>query len=121
MDPSKLETITSWPYPQNLKQLNRFLGFSNFYRRFVLNFSTLAAPLHAITHSNVDVVAGLSSPRCVSSFQSLIQAFSSAPVLSHFDFCKPRVLQVDCSGFALSAILSQPDASGILHPVSFLS
>lgn len=63
----------------------------------------------------------MSSPTSVAAFQSLLTAFSSAPVLSHFDFNKPRVLQVDCLGFAMSAILSQPDDDGLLHPVSFLS
>lgn len=121
MDPSKLDTITAWPYPQNLKQLNSFLGFSNFNRRFIFNFSSIAAPLHALTQDKADVVSGLSDPASVAAFHALIKDFSSAPVLLHFDFDKLRILQVDCSGFAMLAILSQPNGDGLLHPVSFLS
>lgn len=121
MDPAKLDTITKWPYPQNIRELYRFLGFTNFYRQFIDHFSDLAAPLTALTRDGVDVRQGLSTTLCSSSFFSLVQAFSTAPFLLHFDFAKPRVLQVDCSGFALSAILSQPDYTQHLRPVSFLS
>ncbi|KAL0179866.1 hypothetical protein M9458_025308, partial [Cirrhinus mrigala] len=41
-------TVRNWPLPKTLKELQRFLGFSNFYRRFIRNFSTIAAPLTAI-------------------------------------------------------------------------
>lgn len=114
MDPAKLDTITSWPYPVNTRQLNSFWGFTNFYCRFIQKFSDLAAPLQALTWDRVDFVKGLASPECSSSFLFLLQAFSTAPFLLHFDFSKKRVLQVECSGFALSAILSQPDDTGAL-------
>ncbi|KAI2664269.1 Transposon Tf2-9 polyprotein [Labeo rohita] len=49
MDPQKLEAVRSWPLPTSLKQLQRFLGFANFYRRFIQGFSATAAPLTALT------------------------------------------------------------------------
>lgn len=48
MDPSKLSTIADWPYPKNLNDLQRFLGFSNFYRRFIPSFSRVARSLTAL-------------------------------------------------------------------------
>lgn len=69
----------------------------------------------------MDIKQGLTTGPCSNSFRSLVKAFSSAPFLLHFDFSKPRVLQVDCSGFPLSAILSQLDDSQRLRLVSFLS
>lgn len=121
MDPAKLDTISRWPYPQNIRELYRFLGFTNFYRRFIDHFSDLAAPLTALTRDGVDIKTGLTLNGSKRSFSSLVKAFSSAPFLLHFDFAKPRVLQVDCLGFALSAILSQPDENQRLRPVSYLS
>lgn len=54
-----------------------------------MNFSSLAVPLHAFTHTNVDVVSGLSDPLCMALFHSLLRTFSTALVLSHFNFSKP--------------------------------
>lgn len=45
MDPEKVKAVHDWPQPQTLKALQRFLGFANFYRRFIQGFSTVAAPL----------------------------------------------------------------------------
>lgn len=121
MDPAKLSTIRDWPYPVDLRQLNRFLGFTNFYRRFIDHFSTISEPLTSLTSKGVDVAQALLDPRCRQAFESLRTSFSTAPFLLHFDFDKPCVLQVDCSGFALLAILSQPNSKGELQPVSFMS
>jgi len=47
-DPSKIEAIQEWPVPTNLRQSRAFIGLCQYYRRFVLNFSEIAAPLHAL-------------------------------------------------------------------------
>ncbi len=49
MDPDKVKAVVDWPTPDSRKALQRFLGFANFYRRFIRNFSQLAAPLTALT------------------------------------------------------------------------
>lgn len=101
MDPAKLDTITSWPYPVDKKKLNCFFGFTNFYRWFIQNFSDLAAPLQALTQDGVDVVAGLASLECSCNFKSLIQAFSTTHFLLHLGFssgtfCKWIALGLHC-------------------------
>ena len=121
MESNKLSTILEWPYPRNLKELNLFLGYLNFYRKFTAGFSSVAALLTGLTKSGVDVEKGLLLAKCLSSFQGLKDAFQRAPFLQHFDFAKPRVLHFDTSKYALSTILSQKDSRGRLHPVSFLS
>ncbi|KAI7950664.1 hypothetical protein MJO29_009338 [Puccinia striiformis f. sp. tritici] len=121
MESDKLSSILDWPYPKNLKELNSFLGYLNFYRKFISHFSSIAAPLTSLTKQRVDVTAELSSAKCHASFQSLKDSFKQAPLLQHFDFAKPRTLHVDSSKYALSAVLSQPDENGKLRPVSFLS
>ena len=49
MDPAKTEAISRWPAPSNVKQVQSFIGFSNFYRRFIVNFSETAIPLTRLT------------------------------------------------------------------------
>ncbi|POW17893.1 hypothetical protein PSTT_00227 [Puccinia striiformis] len=121
MDPSKLSTILDWPYPNSLQQLRRFLGFSNFYRRFIPKFSDLARPLTNLTKEGLCTQENLSKDFPRISFSALKKCFAKAPLLHHFDFSLPRVLHVDSSGYAIAAVLSQPDSNGALHPVSYFS
>ncbi|PLW26795.1 hypothetical protein PCASD_25767 [Puccinia coronata f. sp. avenae] len=120
MEPAKLGTVMDWPYPTNQKELSRFLGYLNFYRKFIDQFSALVAPLTTLTQDKVDTVKGLLSAESHDSFERLKLCFKSAPLLQHFNFEKARVLHVDSSKYALLAVLSQRDATGQLRPVSFL-
>ena len=121
MESDKLSTVLDWPYPRDQKELGRFLGYLNFYRKFINGFSGLAAPLTTLTQEKQDAVAGLKSAECLSAFRVLKDHFKSAPLLVHFDFSKPRFLHVDSSKYALSAVLLQHNVKGRLRPVSFLS
>jgi hypothetical protein len=121
MERDKLSTVIDWPYPRHLKEPNRFLAYLNFYRKFISRFSTVTAPLTRLTKSGVNVELDLRSAKCQESFQALKNSFTTAPLLQHFDFQKPRVLHVDSSKYALSAVLSQVDDKGRLKPVFFLS
>jgi hypothetical protein len=121
MEGDKLSTILDWPYPENLKQLNWFLGFINFYRKFIKGFSDIVAPLMDLTKSEVDVPRNLASAKSICAFQLLKDHFKKAPLLAHFDFSRKQILSVNSLKYALSAVLSQPDAKGVVKPVSFLS
>jgi hypothetical protein len=59
MKSEKLNTIRNWPYPLNQKELGHFLGYLNFYRKFIWSFSSIAALLTSLTKEKVDTVAGL--------------------------------------------------------------
>lgn len=48
-DPKKIEKITNWPVPTSKREVQRFLGLANYYRRFVENFAKIAKPLHQLT------------------------------------------------------------------------
>ncbi|KAI7951025.1 hypothetical protein MJO29_009699 [Puccinia striiformis f. sp. tritici] len=121
MDPDKLSTVVDWPYPETVCHLRKFLGFTNFYRKFIDRFSEVSAPLTELTKNGVDVGQGLKAKECLSSFSHLKSCFTRAPLLQHFDFAKKRVLFVDSSKYALAAVLCQPGVDGVLCPVSFLS
>jgi hypothetical protein len=118
MDPSKVSAVMDWPSPKNVKATQSFLGFANFYRRFIQNFSAIVRPLSMLTRKNTPFIWTSVHEQ---SFQALKKAFSSAPILVHTDPSKPYTLETDASNFAIGAILSQPDAEGNLHPCCFYS
>ncbi|KAL0151257.1 hypothetical protein M9458_053448 [Cirrhinus mrigala] len=119
MDPQKLEAVRSWPLPTSLKQLQRFQGFANFYRRFIQGFSATAAPLTALTKpSRRDFQL---TPEAIQAFKKLCLLFTTAPVLIHPNPAKPFVVEVDASDVGVGAVLSQRGPDEKLHPCSFFS
>ena len=118
MDPAKVTGITNWPQPRTLKQLQAFLGFCNFYRRFIQNYSHVARPLFNLTKKDT---AFLWSSDAETAFQFLKSAFVKAPVLALPDHSQPFRLIVDASDFAIGAILEQPDELNRWHPLTYLS
>ncbi|KAI0992163.1 hypothetical protein K3495_g16023, partial [Podosphaera aphanis] len=118
MDPRKVECITDWKECKNTKDVQAFLGFANFYRRFIKGFSKIVRPLVALTKKNTEFNW---SQTCLSAFNNLKRAFTAAPILAHFDPVKQTFLETDASDYVSSGILSQKDEEGILHPVAFLS
>ncbi|CAJ0950214.1 unnamed protein product [Ranitomeya imitator] len=95
MDPVKVQAIHDWTQPTSLKSLQKFLGFANFYRRFICNFSSIAKPLTDLTKKGADVVNWSSA--AVEAFQELKRRFSSAPVLCQPDVSLPFQVEVDAS------------------------
>jgi hypothetical protein len=117
MDPGKVKSVTEWPAPGYVKAVQSFLGFANFYRRFIRGFSTIARPLHALTHKTSVFHWGDAEQRA---FDLLKSAITSAPVLRHFDPQLPVTVETDSSDYAIGAVLSQTDDKG-LRPVAFAS
>ncbi|KAI2657028.1 Transposon Tf2-6 polyprotein [Labeo rohita] len=93
------------PRPKTLKELQRFLGFSNFYRRFIRHFSTVAAPLTSMVKKG-DTRLSWSS-NALQAFHELRQRFTSAPILRHPDPQRPFIVEVDASSTGVGAVLSQ--------------
>lgn len=118
MDPAKIACIVDWNSPRHIRDVQGFLGFSNFYRRFINDFSSIVVPLVELTKK--DTVWDWSS-RCETAFQSLKVAFTTAPVLRHFDPSKEIIVECDSSDYVSSGILSQRDNDGTLHPIAFMS
>ncbi|KAJ9511639.1 hypothetical protein QJQ45_017944 [Haematococcus lacustris] len=108
-DPSKLAAINSWPVPTTVHDVRSFLGLANYYRRFVNNFSSIAAPLTALTqadgHDKQGKVTWTSTQQ--SAFDALKQALTSAPILIAPDPTQPYTLRCDASGIGIGAVLSQ--------------
>uniref|UniRef100_A0A8C5MZM0 Gypsy retrotransposon integrase-like protein 1 n=1 Tax=Leptobrachium leishanense TaxID=445787 RepID=A0A8C5MZM0_9ANUR len=120
MDPKKLEAISHWPLPKGLKAIQRFIGFSNYYRRFIKGFSSIIAPITALTRKGGDTQNWSSS--ALEAFERLKEAFSTAPILHHPDPNRPFVLEVDASETGVGAVLSQrPADDKPMQPCGFYS
>ena len=118
MDPAKIKTILEWGTPTNVKDVQSFLGFANFYRRFIQDYSKIVAPLTALTRKDTKFDF---SDACWQAFEHLKQRFTTAPILRHFDPDLPCVVESDSSDYVSAGVLSQYDKDGILRPVAFFS
>lgn len=116
-DPGKVKADLEWPTPPNHKQLQRFLGFANFYRRFIRDFSKIVSPLTYLTSPKVPFQWGQAATEA---FDHLKQRFASTPILSQLDLNKPFIVEVDASDTGVGAVLSQK-TEGKLHPCAYFS
>ena len=119
-DPRKMEAMESFPTPQTKKQVRVFLGLAGYYRRFIPNYASMAAPLTDLTRKSLPTKIQWSDD-CEQAFQHLKTQLCSAPVLHSPDFDKPFLLQTDASDRGIGAVLSQEDADGNDHPVGYFS
>ncbi|KAJ3524273.1 hypothetical protein NMY22_g11070 [Coprinellus aureogranulatus] len=118
MDPEKVEGLRGWPPPKDLTDLRKFLGFGNFYRRFIHHYSDLARPLHNLLKKDTPFTW---TKECNQAFPMLKEKFTSYPVLRMPDSTKPFQIEADASKYASGAVLTQLDDKGARHPVCFLS
>ncbi|CAJ0952838.1 unnamed protein product [Ranitomeya imitator] len=120
MNPVKVQAIHDWIQPTSVKSLQKFLGFANFYRRFIANFSRVVKPLTGLTKKGADVTNWSSA--AVSAFQELKSRFTSAPVLRQPDVSLPFQVEVDTSEIGAGAVLSQRNSDGsLMKPCAFFS
>ena len=119
MDPAKVMLVTEWPAPSNLKQLQRFLGFAHFYRRFLHNYSHLAAPLTTLTSTSTPFHWTLEAE---AAFLELKLCFTSAPGLTQPDPELQFIVELDTSDSGVGAVLAQRSPSDQkVHPCAFFS
>lgn len=120
MDPGKIRVFLDWPRPTSVKQVQRFMGFSNFYRRFIRNFSFVAEPFSSLTKKSNRPFMWTS--RAVYAFNTLKQRLTSATILTLPDPELLFILEVDSSDLWEGAVLSQKSKSDYkLHPCAFFS
>lgn len=134
MEEDRVEAIRSWPEPRNVRDIQVFIGFANFYRRFIEGFSKKAAPLTSLIkdpskkrgkhlrstdHAAADNSFLTSEAR--TSFHLIKDAFTKAPILQHFNHSLSARVETDASGGAIGGILTQQDPEGRWHPCAYYS
>ena len=117
MDQEKIRTVLKWKEPTTVKQVQSFLGFANFYRRFIQGYSKLT---RALTDLKKKSEKFQWKAECQEAFDMLKKCFTSSPILRHFDLELQFVIECDTSDFAIGAILLQ-GVEGPLHLVAFHS
>ena len=118
MSNKKVESILSWNAPRSVKDVHIFIGFANFYLRFIENFSKVCKPIMDMLKTKGDKKLWSQGPELDEDFEELKQRFTWAPILAHFYPDRKTVVETDASDFALGCILSQYLGKR-LHPVAF--
>ena len=116
MDPVKVHAVTNWPVPQNLRDLRGFLGFANFYRRFIQDFTQIAHPLNDLTKKDVPWIWGATQKQA---FNVLKNSFTLQPILAIWEPGRPTQMKVDASRYAMGGVLLQQLKDQQWHPIVF--
>ncbi|GBG61684.1 hypothetical protein CBR_g23200 [Chara braunii] len=117
LEDNKIATIRDWPTPRTLIELRSFLGLANYYRKFVRNFSTIAAPLRRLLKKEA---IWQWDKDCTSALKRLKRALIEYPVLKVADPSLPFVVTTDASHYGIGAVWQQDDGHGC-RPVEFMS
>lgn len=117
-DPEKLEAVRSWPCPKSVKDVRRFLGFANYFRRFIKDYSKVSRCLEQLTGRYQKF---LWTEAHQQAFNVLRHALVSAPVLLLPDVGRPFRVISDASDEAIGGVLLQRDEHEHWHPVAFTS
>ena len=133
-DSDKIEALTSWPEPDNVKALRSFLGFTGYYRRFVKDYARIVKPSNDLlvghpTHTDSDskkkkkykkISPWQWGPAQQCAFDTIKEKLSSPPVLAYADFSKPFILHTDASSEGLGAVLYK-EQEGMERVIAYAS
>ncbi|CAI5482703.1 unnamed protein product [Closterium sp. Yama58-4] len=116
-DPKKIAAVQDWITLTSVKELQSFLGFANYYRRFVQGYASIASPLTDLLRKGVEYVWG---PAQQQAFKQMKQSLTYSPTLSYPDPTRPYVVVTDASDQAIGAVLLQDQGRG-LQPIAYES
>jgi len=114
----KIEGVLSWPAPRNIKEVQKFLGLANYYRRFIENFARIAAPLHVLVRKEQKWKWEREQEEV---FKKLKMVFTTEPVLAILDIDREMRVEADASDYTTGGVLSKKCEDGKWRPVAFIS
>ena len=115
-DPANVERVTTWPTPTTKREVQQFLSFASYYRRFIKDFAGIAKPLHCLTEEGDTF---LWTDECERAFKKLCHLLTTTPLLAYLDFDRPFILDTDGSADSIGAVLSQIDNTGQERVVAY--
>jgi len=118
MQKKKVEGVLNWPIPRNVKEVQKFLGLANYYRRFIKNFVRIAAPLHVLVRKEQKWKWEQEQEEA---FEKLKVVFTTEPVLAIPDINREMRVEADISDYAIGGVLLTKCEDGKWRPVAFIS
>ena len=118
VDPVKTAAIWKWQLPENLKGIQEFMGFCNFYRRFIEGFSRTAKPLYNLTKKGISWEWRQKEQNA---FNKLRRKLCSTPVLTYCEPGRKLMIKMDTSKYISSGILSQQEEDGTWKLIAYRS
>jgi len=110
MDPIKLKGIFDWPAPSTIKEIRKFLGFCNFYRKFIKDYTKIASPINQLVKKNMKFIW---TEEAQKAFDKLKKKFKEKPILITPNPTKLFEIFADASNHATGAVLIQRDDNGV--------
>ena len=111
VDPAKVSIVKDWPVPKSKHDMQKFLGLANYFRKFIMGYAQLVAPMQQLTKKDKDYAW---TEECNAAFTGVKNALCAAPVLALPDLQRPFEVVCDASGVGLGAVLIQDG-----RPISF--
>jgi len=118
IEKEKIDEVLSWPKPKNVKDVRKFLGLANYYRRFIKNFAQVARPINVLTKKDVKWQWGQEQQKA---FDELKGIFTTRPVSAALDLDKEFRVEADASNYATGRVLSMKCFDKLWRPVTFIS
>ena len=118
MEKEKMKGVLEWPTPKCVKNIQKFLGLENYYRRFIKDFASIARPLHDLVKKDRKWDWTEKQEKV---FRELKERFTKEPVLAAPDIDKKMRIEVDASDYAMGDVLSMEYGDGLWRPVAYLS
>jgi len=118
MQREKVKGVLNWPAPRNVKEVQKFLGLANYYRRFIKDFARIAALLHVLVRKEQKWKWKKEQEEV---FENLKAGFTTEPVLAIPDIDKEMRVEADASDYVTGGVLSTKCEDGKWRPVVFIS
>jgi len=118
MEKEKVDRVLSWPEPRNVKDVRKFLGLANYYRRSIKNFAQVARPMNVLTRKDVKWQWKEEQQKA---FDELKRIFITKLVLAALDLDKEFRVEADASNYATGGVLSMKGSDELWRPVTFIS